>query len=321
MFRKTYDTLLKVFSKTEGLDLFLVGGISAAIQTNKDLYRQNADIDIMCKDEHLPALIEVLEKTGYTVDDRRGIKTRNNVAIDGQFTARDHELNADMKNKKLLGVGIFVYSEQGDEVLTHSYAYEEKEGRVVGMERVIPKELFELMHEDNAVDYKGVKLKSQSKEYIYLRKRAGKREKDKVDADIIEPTLDDKSREKILRIKELESKTKLYRLMYDKDGNVESREKVPSEEDKINSYLDSLYMKSSSKTPEQIVDDVLHSEEYARIINERPQIDSLIKGWSEKAKKQKDAMEFVEKKIKDGSVKNINHETGINDRDLSGHDR
>ena len=283
-YRKTYDTLSKIFSKIDGIDLYLIGGISAAILTNRDLYRQNDDIDIMCQEEQLPFLIKLLQEAGYSVDDRRGIKTRNTVDIDGQFHAIDHELNADKKSKKLLGVGIFTYSIKGNEVITHSYSYHEKEGRVIGVEKVMPKELFDLMYENNAVDYKGVKLKTQSKEYIYLTKSRGKREKDKLDASVIEPTLDDESKEKIARIRELESKVKQYRLLFDKDGKIESRDRIPSLEDKVNSYLDSLYIKSSTKTSEQIINDVLHSEQYDRVVIEHPEIDLLIKEWQEKTK-------------------------------------
>ena len=53
--------------------------------------------------------------------------------INGQFHAIDHELNADTQNHKLLGVGIFTYSVKGNEVITHSYSYHEKEGRVIQM--------------------------------------------------------------------------------------------------------------------------------------------------------------------------------------------
>lgn len=243
-FHKTYDTLSKIFSSLDEIDAYLIGGISAAIQTNQDLYRQNSDIDIMCKEEDLSTLIKMLQKAGYSVDDRRGIKTRNTVDNDGQFHAMDHELNADTKSKKLLGIGIFTYSVKENEVITHSYSYYEKEGRVIGIEKVMPKELFDLMYDNNVIDYKGIKLRTQSKEYIYLAKSKGKREKDKLDASVIEPTLDDESKEKIARIRELESKVKQYELLFNKDGKIESRNRFPLLEDKVNSYLTSLYMNS-----------------------------------------------------------------------------
>ena len=219
-YHRTYDTLSEIFGKLEDIDAYLIGGISAAIQTNQDLYRQNSDIDIMCREEQLQLLIAALQKSGYSVDDRRGIKTRNIMDINGQFHAIDHELNADTQNHKLLGVGIFTYSVKGNEVITHSYAYHEEEGRVIGIEKVMPKELFDLMYDSNVVDYKGIKLKSQSKEYTYLTKSKGAREKDQLDASVIEPTLDNESREKITRIKELESRVKQYRLCFDKDGKI-----------------------------------------------------------------------------------------------------
>ena len=107
-YSKTYNTLSKIFSKLDGANAYLMGGISAAIQTNQDLYRQNNDIDIMCNEGELSRLVEILQKIGYSVDDRRGIKTRNVVDSQGHFQAIDHELNAYTKNKNMLGVGISV---------------------------------------------------------------------------------------------------------------------------------------------------------------------------------------------------------------------
>ena len=128
---KTYNTLFKIFSKLEGIDAYLIGGISAAIQTKQDLYRNHDDIDIMCKEEQLAQLLEKLKSIGYSIEDRRGIHTRNKINMDGTFQAIDHELNADIKNKDMLGVGIFTYKIKGNEVICHSYAFEEKEGKFV----------------------------------------------------------------------------------------------------------------------------------------------------------------------------------------------
>ena len=91
-YRKTYDTLFQIFSKLDGVNVYLIGGISAAIQTNQDLYRQNSDIDIMCNEEELSRFVQILQKIGYSVDDRRGIKTRNVVDEHGHFQAMDNEL-------------------------------------------------------------------------------------------------------------------------------------------------------------------------------------------------------------------------------------
>lgn len=283
-YHKTYDTLSKVSNSLKGIDAYLLGGISAAIQTNQDLYRYNDDLDIMCKEDDLVQLIESLKKLGYRVDDRRCIKTRNTVDIDGNFQPMDHELNADTNNRKMLGVGIFTYQVKGNEVIIHSYAFHEKEGRFIGTEKIMPKELFDLMYDSKVLDYKGIKLKTQSKEYIYMTKSKGLREKDKLDASVIEPTLDAESNSKILRIRELEAKLKTCLISYNEDGTTESQKQLPTLEEKTNSYLDSLYMKSSIKTPEQIVSDVLKSSEYSKIVNEHPEIDGIINVWKEKSK-------------------------------------
>jgi len=278
----TYDTLSKIFGELDDIDAYLVGDVSSAIQTNQDLYRQNSDIDIMCKEEDLPKIIKILQEIGYSIEDKRGIKTNNTIDINGDFKVGCHDINTSIKSSNLLGVGLFVYKINNDEVTTYSYAFDERIGRFVGTEKVIPKELFDMIYNNTPVDYKGIKLKTQSKEYTYMSKSRGTREKDKLDASIIEPTLDEKSMEKISKIRELESRTKEYKLVFDKDGKIESRHIVPSLEDKVNSLLTSLYKSSSTKTPEQIVNDVLQSEQYSRLIIEHPEINSLINEWIEK---------------------------------------
>ena len=283
-YHTTYDTLSKIFGELDDIDAYLVGGISSAIQTNQDLYRQNSDIDIMCKEEDLPKIIKKLQEIGYSIEDKRGIKTNNIIDINGDFKVGCHNINTSIKNSNLLGVGLFVYKIKNDEVTTYSYAFDERIGRFVGTEKVIPKELFDMIYNNTTVDYKGIKLKTQSKEYTYMSKSRGTREKDKLDASIIEPTLDEKSMEKISKIRELEARTKEYKLVFDKDGKIESRHRVPSLEDKVNSFLTSLYISSSTKTPQQIVNDVLQSEQYSRVIIEHPEINSLINEWQEKTK-------------------------------------
>lgn len=98
-----------------------------------------------------------------------------------------------------MGVGLFVYKINNNEVTTYSYAFDERIGKFVGTEKVIPKELFDMIYNNTPVDYKGIQLKTQSKEYTYMSKSRGTRAKDKLDASIIEPTLDEKSMEKYLK--------------------------------------------------------------------------------------------------------------------------
>lgn len=283
-YHRTYDTLSKIFGNLDNIDAYLVGGISSAIQTNQDLYRQNSDIDIMCKEEDLQKVIKKLQEIGYSIDDKRGIKTTNMIDSNGNFKVGCHDINTSIKSSNLLGVGLFVYKINNDEVTTYSYAFDERIGRFVGTEKVIPKELFDMIYNNTPVDYKGIKLKTQSKEYTYMSKSRGTREKDKLDASIIKPALDEESMKRISKIKELEARAKEYNLVFDKDGKIESRHKVSSLEDKVKSFLTSLYISSSTKTPEQIVNDVLQSQQYSRVIIEHPEINSLINEWQEKTK-------------------------------------
>lgn len=285
-YKQTYDTLSQIAKGIEELDAYLIGGISAAIQTNEDLYRQNEDIDIMCKESDLPQLIENLQKSGYVVYDKRGTKTGNIVDKNGVFHPMDHELNADTPNINLLGVGMFTYSIKGNEVITHSYAFDEREGKVIGYEKIMSKELFDLMYEKQEVSYKGMRLKSQSKEYIYLSKTRGSRLKDKMDAEIVKSALDEESYRKIERIRLLEDKTKSFRITYGKDGKVESIQKELSFEEKVNAYIDSVWARDTSKSPDQIVEDLLQSEEYKKVSHSHPEIKQLIDEWKTRKKSE-----------------------------------
>lgn len=55
-------------------------------------------------------------------------------------------------------------------------------------------------------------------------------------------------------------------------------------EDKVYEKLDRLYIKSTTKTPEQIVEDILEKEEYSKIINKYPKTKFLLDKWKEKSK-------------------------------------
>lgn len=55
-------------------------------------------------------------------------------------------------------------------------------------------------------------------------------------------------------------------------------------EDEIYEKLDRLYMKSTTKTPEQIVEDILEKEEYSKILNKYPKTKFLLDKWKEKSK-------------------------------------
>ena len=55
-------------------------------------------------------------------------------------------------------------------------------------------------------------------------------------------------------------------------------------EDEVYEKLDRLYMKSTIKTPEQIVEDILEKEEYSKIINRYPKTKFLLDKWKEKSK-------------------------------------
>lgn len=62
------------------------------------------------------------------------------------------------------------------------------------------------------------------------------------------------------------------------------RQKTNSLEDKVNEKLDTLYMKSTTKTPEEIIEDIIKSHAYSKVIVEHPETKLLLDNWKEKSK-------------------------------------
>jgi len=278
-FQDTYNTLNQVCKKIEeeGINAYLVGGISAAIQTNTDLYRQNDDLDLMVDSNELDKLVQLLEQVGYKVEDKRGIKTENFVDRDGVFHPADHELNADTEEKDLLGVGIFVYTRENGEVTVNSYSKNEKEGCVIGNRKVLPEELFDLMYSSEKVNYKGTKLMSASKAYTYIKKARGKREKDLQDANLLKEHIDEEELKKIERITQLERRVKQYFDRYNEKGEIVSTEKVPALEDTIKKFIQGYIDTNPNLEYSKVLDKMMSEPKVAKILEQRSDVSTILK--------------------------------------------
>ena len=278
-FETTYNTISKVCKKIEeeGISAYLVGGISAAIQTNTNLYRQNDDLDLMVDSKELSRLIELLEQAGYKVEDKRGIKTGNFVDKDGVFHPADHELNADTEEKDLLGVGIFVYTRENGQVTLNSYSKNEKEGCVVGNRKVIPEELFDLMYSSEKIDYKGTKLMSASKAYTYMIKSRGKRKKDLQDANLLKEHIDAAELEKIRRIVQLELRVKQYFDKYNEKGEIVSTEKVPALEEIIKRFIQDYIKANPSLEHDEVLKEMMMEPKVVKILEQRQDVSTILK--------------------------------------------
>lgn len=282
-FESTYNTINLIYNEINkrGLHVYMVGGISAAIQAGVDLYRQNDDIDFMVEDKDLPALIEILQSVDYSVEDKRGNNTGNRVDSDGKFHPMDHELNADTVIPGRLGVGIFVFERRDGQVITNSYAFEENENAVVDNQKVMPEELFNLMYSSEDINYKGTDVRCQSKEYIYMTKSRGTREKDKQDAEVVGQYIGEEEQARIARIKKLENRTETYRVVYGRDGEVVSRTKMPSNEDKIASFIRKYQQHHSDLTPDELKQAVLGEPLVMRLTSQDAGIRKIMIRWSE----------------------------------------
>ena len=276
-FEKTYNTISRVCNKfsENNINAYLVGGISAAIQTNTNLYRQNDDLDLMVDIKDLEKVISLLESEGYEVEDKRGIRTDNFVDKLGVFHPVDHELNADTK-ENLLGVGIFVYTRENGEVTLNSYSKNEKEGCVIGSRKVIPEELFDLMYSSEKVQYNGIELMSASKEYTYMLKSRGKREKDLQDASLLKKYIGEKELNNIKRIKQLELRIKQYFDKYDENGEVVSTKKVPELEETMKDFFEGYITANPKLGKNQIISAIMSEPKLAKILAEREDVMEIL---------------------------------------------
>lgn len=276
-YTKTYNTIEKVYNKINesGINAYMVGGISSAIQANKDLYRQNQDIDLMVEEKDLSKLIEILQEIGYKVEDKRKKLTGNKVDKNGNFQPRDHELNADTESQDMLGIGIFLFERKNGVVIRNSYTYDEKEKAYIGTRKIMPEELFDLMYSNKKINYKGTNVKCQTKEYTFLSKSKGNREKDKEDASVIEEYIEEEERKTIDRIKILQNRVEEYRIKYDEEGN-EYIEKIPSMEDKIENFISEISSQNVGKTPEEIKKIVIDNESVKEYMKEDKDIENIM---------------------------------------------
>lgn len=276
---RTIETIFSEFNKKGKTTPYMVGGISAAIQANINLYRQNEDIDLMVDKQQLDRVIECLKNVGYTVTDRRGVLTENRVNKDGVFIPLSHELDCDTTDTSKLGIGIFVYERNNGQVITNSYAFHEADGCVIGTQTVMPEELFDLMYSPEEIEYKGMTVRCQTKEYTYLSKSQGDREKDKIDARVIEGYIGEEEQKRIQRIQVLQKRVEKYRIEYDRDGNIQRSAKYPNIEEKVESFIQSLTSGKEYMSSDELKQVVLSDERVQRFIEQDRDMKEIMAIW------------------------------------------
>lgn len=261
-YKKTLKTIKTICDKKAFLDMdmYLIGGISAAINADIDLYRNNDDIDLMVNIKDLSQLVNLLETSGYDVKDKRGVLTGNFMNLEGSFIPVDHELNADTKQKDVLGIGIFLFERKEDFVIISSYCYDEREKCYGETQKVVPEELFDLMYNEEEIEYRGMYVKCQSKEYTYLSKSNGTREKDKLDKRALEKIIDDDAKKVIRRIQYLQKRIQQYNILRNKEGQIISSSKIPDFEEKVEAFVSQIILSNEGKSIEEIKKIILDNE-------------------------------------------------------------
>ncbi len=282
-YKNTYNTIKKVYDEINksGINVYMVGGICAAIQANIELYRQNSDIDLMVEKKDLDVLIQALKKVGYQVEDRTEILTKNFIDENGTFHPIGHDLDTQIESADMLGIGIFVFEREEGTIIRTSYAYDEREKGIIGWQRKMPEELFDLMYSSEKIEYAGTQVRCQTKEYTFFAKLNGNRDKDKLDASVIKEYIGLEEQRKVERIRTLQKRTKEYKNIYDKNGNIISSEKQPEIEDKIKSFISQIVKTHKGISNEEIKQIVLNDETVKSYKEQDGDISTIMNLWKE----------------------------------------
>lgn len=62
-YSSTYSTIERIYNEINklGINAYMIGGISSAIQAGIDLYRQNGDIDLMVEKKDLQQMMKLIK--------------------------------------------------------------------------------------------------------------------------------------------------------------------------------------------------------------------------------------------------------------------
>ncbi len=119
-------------------------------------------------------------------------------------------------------------------------------------------------------------MKCQTKEYTYMSKSSGTREKDKLDASVIERYIGPEEQKRIERIKKLEKRVEQYEVTYGEDGTILSTVKMPSMEEKIEGFIAQIANANSGKSPEEIKAILFANERVQKLMEKEPDIRDIM---------------------------------------------
>lgn len=143
----------------------------------------------------------------------------------------------------------------------------------------MPIELFDLTYSKEEIIYRGIPVKCQTKEYTYLSKSIGTREKDKLDANVLKRYIGEDEEKRIARIKKLQKRVEEYRVVYDKDGNIVSSRKKPTIEEKIEQFIFEVIIQNKGKSNEELKSIVLNNKFVKDIMKQDEDIRNIMKLW------------------------------------------
>ena len=182
------DTLVEVCNKLNALrlDYYVVGSLSAFINTDTPLFRYHEDIDFMVAEKDLDKVALALEGTDYQFIDNR--LHNKKIRREGEnHTSGEHEVIANHKNNEF-HLGFFLFDRNPDNSLTIREYYM-KDGEPQILERHMPRELVDLEYTSKTTEYRGTRFRTSTPESVYAKKLYTRHEKDLLDINALKPKI------------------------------------------------------------------------------------------------------------------------------------
>jgi len=187
------STINSLCSKLNELsvDYYLVGALSAFIETGVPLFRYHGDLDFMIAEKDIEKLKEALKDSDYVFEDNR-LTTDKTYNPEVGHTQGEHEVIANHKENEF-HLGFFLFDRQRDGSINIKEYYKgRKDDKDVPMVliRHLPKELVELEYTIESTEYSGTTFRTSTPESIYAKKSYTAKGKDLLDIQVLEGKID-----------------------------------------------------------------------------------------------------------------------------------
>lgn len=229
------------------VDFYLVGALPAYMITGAEDTRYHDDIDLLLNEEDIPKVKKIVEMYGFTFEDKR-FDSPKYFDKEQNRVRGDHELLA-QHNTSEFHLGFFCFERGKEGEVIHKDYFKDEEGNTFVYKHNISREESDIAYDDKVHEYEDFRFKMASLESIYRIKKYTQREKDIIDANMIEKSgmLDQSKMAQLDACQKLENTIEPVQQIQNKPIIIEERDiNAPSE------YIEEQIQTFSNERQEEI---------------------------------------------------------------------